>query len=78
MGQEGRGLFHIRKMIPSDSAESLDSSGHFLSVVGQRCAVVGQKPLAILTVNSQSVVRERTKTRGKNGRKQPKGQIRDS
>ena len=71
-------LFCIRKMVPSDSAESLESSGHFLSVVGQRCAVVGQKTLALLTVNSHSVVRERPNTRGKNGRKQPKGKICDS
>jgi hypothetical protein len=47
-----------------DSAEILESYGHFTSVFGQRIADNGQKELAILTENSHGVVRQRTKYGG--------------
>ena|ERR1700733_3860585 len=71
-------LFYIRKGKALNPAETLDSDGHYLSVIGHYAAVNGQKTLAILADFRQSVDHLRTKLRGKYGRKQSKPSACDS
>src|ERR1700731_4301512 len=73
-----RFLFYIRKRISLKPAETLDSDGRFLSVLGHTFAVDGQKTLAILAEFRHGVDHLRTNSRVKYGRKQSKPSTSDS